>query len=254
MQNATRTLPTSTCKASHLQRGGENSQHGSTQLASPVSSRLTSVLLRQVSPSHHSGPAWDRNNLGLVMHCTEDGFSPNFTTAKILAQPYFSFLVKPITLQRSPQNIPKCLPCCVGWSLTFSQLFSSHYPCQMNYCGTCEWLNYTAGVHHSRVTTTTVSHALPQLPFTPCMARLTSAPLKHSCPLPSRTAPSLVASNNKNCSLVQEIMCQDSECKRRNVFFLLNQLVLQAFCTTPLSAVILPQNINHATEGSEMVQ
>lgn len=33
------------------------------------------------------------------------------------------------------------------------------------------------------------------------------------------------------------------------MFSSLNQMVLQAFCTTPLPAIILPQNINHTTEG-----
>lgn len=113
----------------------------STQLASPVSSHLTSVPLRQVSPSHNSWPVWDGNNLGLMMHCTEDGSSPNFTTAEILAQPYFPFLTKPVNYSsKKPSECPQMPVLLCGWSLIFSQLFSSLYPCQMNYCGTCKWL------------------------------------------------------------------------------------------------------------------
>lgn len=113
----------------------------STQLASPVSSHFTSVPLGQVSPSHNSWPVWDENNLGLVTHCTEDGSSPNFTAAKIPAQPYFPLLTEPVNYSsKKPSEHPQMLVLQCGWTLIFSQLFSSLCPCQINYCGTCKWL------------------------------------------------------------------------------------------------------------------
>lgn len=112
----------------------------STQLASPVSSHLASVPLGQVSPSHNSWPVWHGDNLGFMMHCTEDGSSPNFTT-KILAQPYFPFLNKPVNYSsKKPSEHPQMPVLLCVWSLIFSWLFSSLHPCQRNYCGTCEWL------------------------------------------------------------------------------------------------------------------
>lgn len=113
----------------------------STQPASRVSSHLRLCPFGQVSPSHNSWPVWDGNNLRLMMHCTEDGSSPNFTAGKILAQRYFPFLTKPVNYSsKKPSERPQMPALLCGWSLIFSQLFSSLYPCQINYCGTCEWL------------------------------------------------------------------------------------------------------------------
>lgn len=67
----------------------------STQLKSPVPSHPASNPFESLSPSYNSWSAWDANNLGLVMYCTEDSSTPDFTTAEILTQPYILFLTKP---------------------------------------------------------------------------------------------------------------------------------------------------------------
>jgi len=93
----------------------------STQLASPASSHFASVPLGHVNPSHKSQPVWDGKNFGLMMHCTEDGSSPNFTAAKILAQPYSPFLKKPVNhSSKKPSERPQMPVLLCGWGLIFS--------------------------------------------------------------------------------------------------------------------------------------